>query len=75
MNYYYSPSVNQSDDIMRPHNPMQPEIRFVSDAIALGPTRVMNDPSAGYVAYERTGLDGVSDALDVFTAVNFLFPA
>ena len=73
---YVAPSVNQYDAIMQPHNPMLGrDARFVSDAIALGPTRVMGDFDAGYVEFQQTGLDGWRDAVDVFSAVNFLFPA
>lgn len=80
MSYVYMPQVNQYDAIMQPFNPMLGEtrdVRLVSDAIALGPTRVMVDPNAGYTGFAETGLDGVGewrDALDVFSAVNFLFP-
>lgn len=81
MSYVYMPQVNQYDAIMQPFNPMlgsARDINLVSDAIALGPTRVMNaGDSPGYAHFEQTGLDGVGewrDALDVFSAVNFLFP-
>lgn len=79
---YVAPCVDQSESILRPFNPLngglsRSNINLVSDAIALGPTRVMGDFEAGYADYASTGLDGVGewrDALDVFSAVNFLFP-
>ena len=80
MSYVYMPQVNQYDAIMQPFNPMLGEsrdVRLVSEAIALGPTRVMGDFDAGFATFQQTGLDGVGewrDALDVFSAVNFLFP-
>jgi hypothetical protein len=73
---YVAPNVNQYDAIMQPHNPMLgSNVRLVSEAIALGPTRVMGEPDAGFAEFQQTGLDGWRDAMDVFSAVNFLFPA
>ena len=58
--------------------PMNP-LRFVDQAIALGPTRVMADPYAGYATMPRYRLAGrpmagYADALAVFSAIDFLFP-
>lgn len=47
---------------------------FIDNAVALGPTRVMAAPQAGYAFVPKYGLDGVREALDVFTAAAFLFP-
>jgi len=53
--------------------PMNP-LRFVDQAIALGPTRVIADPEAGYATMPRYGLAGFADALAVLSAIDFLFP-
>jgi len=56
--------------------PMDP-LQFIEPAIALGPTRIIADPSAGYATYPGTHLAGLGDwrdAIDVLSAVNFLFP-
>jgi len=47
---------------------------FVDQAIALGPTRVMAAPDAGYAQVPQTGLAGFSDFMNVFSAASFLFP-
>lgn len=66
---YYAPCYGELGGIGEPMNPL-----FIEPAIALGPTRVMNVPDAGYVQMPRYGLDGWRDAIDVFTAASFLFP-
>jgi hypothetical protein len=52
-------------------------VRLIDQAVALGPTRIMTDPRAGFVSFPGSPLAGVGDyreALDVLAAVNFLFP-
>ena len=66
---YYAPCYNDLGGIGEPMNPL-----FVDAAVALGPTRVMNVPDAGYAQVPHYGLAGWRDALDVFTAAAFLFP-
>jgi len=53
--------------------PMNP-LRFIEPAIALGPTRIIADPSAGYATYRGTHLGSYRDALDAISAFAFLFP-
>ena len=53
--------------------PMDP-IRLIDQSIALGPTRVIADPSAGYATYQGTHLGNYRDALDAISAFAFLFP-
>ena len=50
---YYAPCYTDLGGIGEPMNPL-----FIEPAIALGPTRVMNVPDAGYVQMPRYGLDG-----------------
>lgn len=50
---YYAPCYSDLGGIGEPMNPL-----FIEPAIALGPTRVMNVPDAGYVQMPRYGLDG-----------------
>jgi hypothetical protein len=66
---YFSPNYADLGGIGAPMNPL-----FVDNAIALGPTRVIDVPEAGYAQVPRYGLDGWREALEVFTAASFLFP-
>lgn len=66
---YFSPDYANLGGIGAPMNPL-----FVDNAIALGPTRVIDVPEAGYAQVPRYGLDGWREALEVFTAASFLFP-
>ena len=66
---YKCPCYNDLGAIGAPMNPL-----FVDAAIALGPTRVMDVPQAGYAALPRYGLNGWREAMEVFTAASFLFP-
>jgi len=50
---YYAPCYNDLGGIGEPMNPL-----FVDAAVALGPTRVMNVPTAGYAQAPHYGLDG-----------------
>ena len=67
---YKMPYYNELGGIGAPMNPL-----FVSEAVALGPTRVMDVPYAGYASMPSYGLDGWREAMDVFSAAAFLFPA
>jgi len=73
MDYIYSPSVGNLSGVMAPMNPASAV--FVSEALRYGPTQVIADPSAGIMVDPRYGLSGWRDAMDVFTAIDFLFPA
>jgi hypothetical protein len=66
---YQCPYYNDLGGIGAPMNPL-----FVDNAIAFGPTRVMDVPEAGYAQMPSYGLDGWREALEVFTAASFLFP-
>lgn len=59
---YYAPCYNDLGGIGEPMNPL-----FIEPAIALGPTRVMNVPDAGYVQMPRYGLDGRHGGSDFFS--------
>lgn len=66
---YRCPYYNDLGAIGAPMNPL-----FVDQAIALGPTRVMDVPQAGYATLPSYGLAGWREAMEVFTAASFLFP-
>jgi hypothetical protein len=67
---YQCPYYNDLGGIGAPMNPL-----FVQESVAFGPTRVIDVPTAGYAQIPRYGLDGWRDAMDVFSAAAFLFPA
>lgn len=73
--YYAAPELRVPENpyLGKIGEPMNP-LRFVDQAIALGPTRVIADPEAGYATLPRYGLAGYADALAVFSAIDFLFP-
>ena len=73
---YYAPCYNDLGGIGESMNPMQtfPPVHLTSQAIAEGPTIVMGIPEAGHFEVAHAGLDGWRDAVDMLTAVNFLFP-
>jgi len=54
-------------------NPMD-SVNLIEPAIALGPTRVIGLPQAGYARFRRTGLGDYRDALDALATFSFLFP-
>jgi len=59
----FSPTPNQFDEIMRPHNPME----------SLQGVALLSNTMGG-VAFESNTLGGVADALNVFALANMLFP-
>lgn len=63
---YYAPCYNDLGGIGEPMNPL-----FIDSAIALGPTRVMNVPDAGYVQMPQYGLDGRQFDRDYFAPGNW----
>lgn len=72
---YYAPCYSNLGDIGESMNPLQaPPVHLTSQAIAEGPTIVMGIPDAGHFEIRHAGLDGWRDAVDMLTAVNFLFP-
>jgi hypothetical protein len=73
---YYAPCYNDLGGIGESMNPMQnfPPVHMVEPAIFMGPTRVMANGQAGQFEIAHAGLDGWRDAVDMLTAVNFLFP-
>lgn len=58
---YQCPNYPDLGGIGEPMNPL-----FIEPAIALGPTRVMNVPDAGYAQMPRYGLDGRRGGSDFF---------
>lgn len=58
---YQCPYYNDLGGIGAPMNPL-----FVDNAIALGPTRVIDVPEAGYAQVPRYGLDGRHGGSDFF---------
>ena len=66
---YKSPFYPNLGDIGAPMNPL-----LIDQAVALGPTRVMEAPEAGYTALPRYNLNGWREAMEVFSASSFLFP-
>lgn len=58
---YYAPCYGELGGIGEPMNPL-----FIEPAIALGPTRVMNVPDAGYARMPEYGLDGRHGDRDYF---------
>lgn len=70
---YKAPYYNELGAIGAVMNPLtsQPQVKLVSDAIAYGPTRVMADPSAGFVEVAHTGLDGRHFDRDYFAPGNW----
>lgn len=66
---YRCPYYNDLGAIGAPMNPL-----FVDQAIALGPTRVIDVPQAGYAMLPSYGLAGWREAMEIFSAASFLFP-